>query len=324
MEEAKTEITLELGAIPDGRDTWHPAAEGGWRENLEKVQDIDRYFGDKIDFRAIPYEGTKSLLSGGRKGRVSPAELIQCIKFYNRSGLPFMVPFNGGLCLEETPIDISGTRFKTEQLVLEALANSAETTGQTNVVTVLRDELRDFVRKEYPNLRIVGSCIRYVGGRKGEFDGEKRMAEDLDLFDEIVPLNQHTVPQFLSKFEDRIDKIIVFLCLGCACNGEGEEGFYRCYRHHVEEELFNQGKEKGTPLPISVEEFSFMGSKLDTLNPMCFAEPLERREEDLRELLDMGVRKFKLPRIGTQELAVFNSIFQIKRAVEESRYGFSG
>jgi len=324
MEGKKTEITVELGAIPDGPDAYHPAAERGWQENLEEIQRMDRLFGDQIDVKAIPYEGTKSLLSGGRKGRVAYPELIQCMRFYNREGLPFMVPFNGGLCLEEGLIDVSEARFKTEQIVLEALANSAEKSGQINVVTVLRDELREFVRKEYPNLRIVGSCLRYIGGRKGEFDGEKRMTEDLDLFDEIVPLNQHTVPQFLSRFQDRIDQIIAFLCLGCACDGKGEEGFYRCYNHHVEEEFFNQGRDLDTPLPISVEDFDFMGSKLDTLTPECFAEQLENRPEDLKEILEMGVRKFKIPRIAIEKLEVFNAIYQVRRIIEEGNYGFSG
>ncbi len=292
-------LTIEFGAL-DASCTEIPFRDPigyGCASAMNSADELVKKCPD-IDFTLLPYEGTSSPLSGGRKEWLSSDDLIRTIGLYNAEGYPFAVPFNGGLRFRETTFDVANDpRFETEMKVLHALADSGAKYGVDNHVTITHDSLLSVVREHFPELTTVASCIRFVGGRRGEFGGVDEYRRAFEDFDLVVPLNQHTTWQFLSQFRDRVDQMLLFLNMECSRNDQRE-----CYKCYCGYEEMASGSDELVGAPVPAGDFDCLVSPdIGGLDPrlrnQCNNKGAKLAErEDIIDLALEGVNKFKIAR----------------------------
>jgi hypothetical protein len=302
---SQRDLTVEFGVKKATGETitdWRcPDLEAQIEESAVKINRLRRKYFSRLGLviEPIPYEGTTCLFHGGRERDIPPAALARTATLFNQQGIAFMVPLAGGLFL---PRDFDPTRMdlQVERSILEVLARNSAAYGVQNVVTVLRDELLALIRRDYPELRVSASCIRFLGGKQGIFVGEEEYRRAFQLFDMVVPLSQHTSFAFLSRFSEHAEKIMAFLSIGCA-----NADLYECYDHYYRVDLRQTPSQQ---LPITVEdkphhkEFEFIASSLPVCSPTATCRTpnlnafLSHRPEELRSLVAMGVNHFKIPR----------------------------
>jgi len=312
------ELSIEYGAVDsliDPIDTCEADIEILADRVVETVEEVRTGTGNVL-LKPIPYESFASWLCGGREAVLTIDKLKQIINVYNRKGISFMVPFNGGLVLpERETIDVirNSRRYNFEREVLELLAENTARYDVENQVTVLRDDLLDNIRRHFSNLITVASCIKFVGGREGKFKGQGEYDEAFEKYDLVCPLNQHTNYDFLEQYIQNAHQIIAFLQLGC-----DHPNLHHCYEHYFAMEMIGDRKAvtkeelEAHPGYIPADEFTSIQSGLSLMNPedqcidddlplinpedQCIDGELSSREWDLKELIRIGVNKFKVPR----------------------------
>ena len=274
-------------------------------ETLDRIRSFFRNYDIEpdIDF----YDGLDDTrFTGGRhQKRFRIRRRRQDIKRLNENGFSFMLALNGGLRHQhERDFD------HKERSTLDLLALGNQKYGVRNKVTITREHLYDIVRRDYPNLEVIASCIQQLDPRRTEDYGEK-----LRKYDGVVILNQHTKPMFLREYEEHAGKMIAFLNLQC-----NRTNLYKCLLHYLRIE---QGCEHNHELdycpaahdldvaPCQIESSTRVAltnhealtQALIDLHRIdrgeedpCLGGDLTHRPYDLSGLLEMGVRTFKFPR----------------------------
>lgn len=219
---------IEFGAF-DGYYSHDPSAIPVVQE-IEKIQEVIRTtFGDQVEVTFLPYEGTRSLMGGGRVDAPTPAQLTAAVQDFNQAGISFMVALNGGRGLpRNAEIDLMSYRLDTERRILDTLAEYGAVNNVTNHVTVVHDGLWEVIKRDYPSVSTTASCIRFVGGKEGEFKGREEYTEAFNRFDAVVPLNQHTTPQFLAEWKAFATKMMPLLNSKCDI-----ENTMQCLVHYL-------------------------------------------------------------------------------------------
>lgn len=255
----------------------------------------------------VPYEGTKSLLSGGKASILSLGDILEFIEFFSERGRSVMVPFNGGINVrKDIVLDLNGDkRFGIEREILGCLDHYSKKYGVEHSVTLLRDDIRDQIATLYPGLRKVASCIKFAGGKTGSFRGMREYEDAFETYDRVVIAPQHTDPQFLERFAENIHKAVLLVLTGCS-----REDLSHCYDHYLEQERAIQIQ---TWLNWEKDELEQVESREDfACIPKCteFEDycPFSKEKDEkkprtlieaphtVRKLIETGVRNFKSDR----------------------------
>lgn len=264
---------------------------------LDRMTQIRRQFEDKADLDLVPFERPMgAALKGGRYyPGLGLRSFGMCCERFNRDGYSFMAPLNGGLVTTApyAPIDLESKIFDTDRAALSVLAENSSKFGVTNYVTVTRDDVRDFIRKKFPGLKIIASCAKFVGGHADVFKGKREYDDAFEGYDYVTPVNQHSTPEFLDRWRGHVKKIVLLLLT--ECNGELSRD---CFEHYVRSQsvlfngLYNRSKE-------------FSGDFVKVTDPCFLAKTkcagslwgslLTSRIVDLMRLVDFGVDRFKIP-----------------------------
>ncbi|MBT6048399.1 MAG: hypothetical protein HOG49_16480, partial [Candidatus Scalindua sp.] len=192
-----------------------------------------------IGINMWPYARVKSVLSGGRKAVFDKKQLMEISQRFNRSGTPFILAWNGGIGMQKNlEIDWDSPHFRHVYKLLAHLQGG----HPDNAVTLMRDDVLDQVCEAFPYLKKIASCMKFMGGKRGEFsiepgDDEYDRAMRDDRLDYIVPANQHSTPEFLHRFRDRIEKLILFLDLKCS-----RSNMHECLLHMAEFEKLHHSR----------------------------------------------------------------------------------
>jgi len=292
-------ITFEYGAREVARFEGGTHVEASLKSQDELAKEYPGF-----DIKLLPYDSIHTPLSGGRQLLdLQPLDYLgiaDLIRSYNQRGIPFMVPFNGGTSLPRSfRIDLlSDERLEVARRVLEVLAENGQRYGVQNSVTVARDDVRESVRSAFPDLSILASSLKFVGGYEGEFKGFKEYEDGFRDFDKVVIVNQHSTPDFLHRYREWVQKMVVFLTLGC-----DNRNLSKCFTHYAIldpsdglDPDFNWRRFPGRILYIPND------SPYYPLQGDC--KPDEKRgtlllysiRPFLIKLFEMGVRQFKFPR----------------------------
>lgn len=257
-----------------------------------------------LELDCVPYDGGEGiLLGGGGRGDQPFHNCTDFVRGYNERGIGVMVPLNGGVLLDpEHTFDIVGDeRFRNEMAILELLERNSHDHDVKNWVTIYRDELLGVIEEHFPSLGTMASCIRFVGGKQGVFKGLEEYRRAFEMFDRVVPLNQHSMPLFLSQFgAEAIAKMMIFLNLPCSSND-----LFRCYGEYInlESTLYpDWGVQPHEMCRLQREDFTSIppaeGFPSRSCNWRGVGGDLSAmgRREHLGRMIQMGVNRFKMPR----------------------------
>jgi len=250
-----------------------------------------------IDLEILIYSGVSSPLSGGRPDRVSLQQAAVLARTLNMEGIRFCLAINGGLTLR--PL-LGQDVLRQIDPMLDIISSSGQTHRLRNSVVITHPGLLPHIRSNYPELETIASCIQPLYPF-AEHDYQ-RAFEDYDF---VVPLNQHTTPEFLSQYRNYADRMLVFLTLGC-----GIPHFAKCYVHYLDIEsgypTHNEASTRVSPKSLEV-----IPCQLKEPHRGCDDGALITREEDLLGLLHMGIRKFKIPRNGLLRMQVLSKLLDM-------------
>jgi hypothetical protein len=274
-------------------------------ETLDGIRSFFRNYDIEPDI--VFYDGLDGTrFTGGREReeRLRISKLRKRIRRLNRRKKSFMLTLNGGLRhQDEFGFD------DREKRTLDLLAFGNQRYETKNKVTITREHLYDILRRDYPELEVIASCIQQLDPGRTEDYGDK-----LKKYDGVVILNQHTTPEFLRQYEEHAGKMIAFLNLQC-----NRTNLYKCLLHYLRIE---QGCEHNSELeycpaanelditPCQIESSERVSLtdhealtetlidvfEIDREEDPCLRGDLAHRAYDLSGLIKMGIRTFKLPR----------------------------
>jgi hypothetical protein len=234
-----------------------------------------------IDLQIVPYAGSGGAHRGGRLVRSDNEALPGLITILNSAGIPFIYAMNGGLLFDETVLP-----DESEARVLDVLAACGNRFGLKNKVVITRGALLRYLRRTYPVLEVVASCIQQTSPREcGPYDVKLRE------YDYVVPLNQHTTYDCLKGLGADADRLIVFLMLTC-----GAVDTRCCYGDYLAHERISPDV---ILQQLATAVFSgLIPSRLSPEDSGCNwpGAALNTRLPDLTALIRMGVNKFKVTR----------------------------
>jgi hypothetical protein len=203
-------------------------------------------------------------------------------------------------------LNISLDLDEEEKKVLALLQQGNSQRGVKNKVVVTHELMLPYMKEHYPAVEVVASCLQAVNPRLySPFQNQVRnpsfQGHYPDVFrdyDFVVPLNQHTTSDFLKQFRGYAPKMILFIGLECATND-----LKQCFWHLQGIEYNNYPSDVERTFIKEDEIPDFLSSKLPKEAegcPLYYIEDrgasLLRRQEDFKNLLKMGVNKFKIPR----------------------------
>lgn len=263
---------------------------------LKQIADLRDEFSESINLILIPYFGLETQLSLFHRGSsFSRTKALQLISELNSAKQSVMVPLNGGVTL---PPDhpFSDPLFSFDRRFIEALSAISVKHSVENYVTVTPDQVRAYIKKYFSNLKVIASCVKFVGGEKGKFKGVAEYANAFQDYDSVVALNQHASFDFLKQFEADAKKMILLLNLDCA-----SADLYTCYLKHYcsfQGAFLNDrwpavGREVFDFIP---RQFAVGPGKMRICQSCDGTGRLENRKQDLERFISMGVNKFKFPR----------------------------
>jgi len=252
---------------------------------VDVIRDIQKRAVDKygIEIYIIPYSGIQSSFSGGRPTDQTLEYFTDKINVLNESSKSFNLVINGGLRFGS---QINDYDLSTERECMNFLSKNNEIYGVENSITITHNTLFKLAKENYPNLKIISSCIQ-------QLDPEN-LNDYKELFlkyDYVIPLNQHTSYDILSQFAQFANQMIVFLFLTCSL-----DNLYRCYLHYQKIETMSSTCSPKEIFTVSSEEFNTIPKNMNITKTSLVGGQLAKRSEDLRKLLDMGVNKFKIQR----------------------------
>jgi hypothetical protein len=242
-------------------------------ETIEANKIAER-FGHRLEF--VIYSSFPSRNAGGRIPDFKYSEFVEFVKMLNESQISVSLALNGSIGLENISLD------NNESSALELMAENNNIIKSRNMVIIANDSIRTQVKKDYPNIPVIGSCIKTLLYEKPE-----DYITDLNYFDYIVPMNQDTTPDFLGRFNTP-EKWIVLLTSNC-----GEANLQLCYNHYLSEQA-DASKipidEKTYNKKISRKTYGFTNSCKNRMARLI------DRPDDLRGLKHIGINKFKVQR----------------------------
>lgn len=290
----KPRITIEVG-LRDANGCFEGMRH--FPAVLEKMTQIRRQFEDKADLDLVPFERPMgAALKGGRYySGLSSFNFASCCEHFNENGYSFMAPLNGGLVTTApyAPIDLESKIFDTDRAALSVLAENSSKFGVINYVTVARDDVRDFIRKKFPELKIIASCAKFVGGHAGVFKGEGEYDDAFEGYDYVTPVNQHSTPEFLDRRRGHVKKMVLLLLTGCNCVLSRD-----CFEHYVKAQsplfngLFNRSKKFSGDFARVADPYFLAKSECAG---SLWGSLLTSRIVDLMRFVDFGVDRFKIP-----------------------------
>jgi hypothetical protein len=258
------------------------ADDAGLIGRIEAVRDIG--VAHKVDLDILIYSGVSSPLSGGRPDRVSLQRAESLARSLNAEGVRFCLAINGGLKLG--PV-LSEEILRQVDPLLDIIAGAGSENGIRNSVVITHPGLLPYVRASYPELETIASCIQPLYPF-----AEHDYRTAFERYDYVVPLNQHATPTFLSNYREYVDRMLVFLTLGC-----GTPHFAKCYAHYLSIESHYPTNEAYAKR-VHPRSLNIIPCQLSEPHRDCDYGALSERADDLEALLRMGVRKFKIPRNG--------------------------
>lgn len=244
-----------------------------------------------IELEVLIYTGMVTRLSGGRPTDFKMRDVESIVHSLNSSGRRMNLAINGGL---NSGPDLALKALHDLDYVLSMLTESTLTHGVKNSVIITHPRLFEYISNEYPDLGTVASCIQALYPFC-QYDYGKAFR----TYDCVVPLNQHTTPEFLEQYSNYSPKMLVFLTLGC-----GTSNLAKCFDHytHIESEYLNS---ENAPAQPNNRRFAPLPSQLADKRFNCDNADLASRERDLACLIRMGVNMFKVPRNGILRESVF-------------------
>jgi len=250
--------------------------------------------GYRLPVKVVPYDGVRdTILGGANRAPFKKPPDIETVEAgvirANELGMSFKIALNGGLQIPGKIDLVNDTRFKNDLRALELLAEEGARHGVENIVTIYRDEVLEVVRKLFPNLATSASTIRYAAPRTEE-EHEAKYRQDLNDFDQVIPIPQHTIAEFLRRFQYEIGKIVIFPFLTC-----GQADLGACQAHY--RDLYSGLDNRYRPNPNKDCR-------------QCKNGGLFKDEEEFKDVIGLGVSSFKVARNdGNKGLP--NSIKQI-------------
>jgi len=271
-----------------------------------KQQEINRSKG--VPISVVPYNGVRdTVLASARRTPIVDSPSIEMLKIgtakANELGMGLKVAMNGGLQIPGQIDLVNDPRFRNDLQVLELLAEEGAKNGVQNIVAVYRNEVLEVVRNLFPNLLVAASTIRYAVPRTEE-EHEKKYREDLAIFDQVVPIPQHTTSGFLRKFKEDADKLVIFPFLRCA-----QPDLTACQLHYNEVYSGLDSEYKQNPNKDCRK---------------CTGEALFSREEDAKKVIALGVSNFKLARndsgngLSSRLKEIANIYLLVQRRIERA------
>lgn len=169
--------------------------------------------------------------------------------------------------------------------ILSLLQDNNKRFDLENGVIVTNARFFEMIKEHFPGVRTIASCIQALNSENSEYGPR---FEEYDL---VTILNQHSCREYLAKYRGSADRMIVQLKSGC---GRGD--LYECYLHYCElEKNMSTSSVIGAQV-LEREGFHVIPSQFGDLGCYSPEAVLLRRERDLLDLLEMGVRKFKVQR----------------------------
>jgi len=264
-------------------------------DQIKAVRNIAARHG--IDLEMLIYSGVSSPLSGGRPDRVSLQRCEALANSLNSTGLRFCLAINGGLTLGPT---LSREILAQVDPLLDVISRSGQTHRVRNSVVIVHPGLFRHIRSYFSELETIASCIQPLYPF-----ADHDYLQAFEDYDYVVPLNQHATPQFLKQYRDYVDQMLIFLTLEC-----GIPHFAKCYAHYVAIESDYRTSES-TLTRINPKSLDVVPCQLEERYCGCDDGALIDREDDLAELLRMGVWKFKVPRNGLLRRQVLTKLLQM-------------
>jgi hypothetical protein len=247
-------------------------------ERLKKRARVE----DGVELVLAPYTGSSGAHRGGRHVREDNAAVPSLVRHLNADGIPFVFVMNGGLLFDESVLPDPG-----EERILEAMAQAGGTAELRNRVAISRQALLPYLRRSYPGVEVMASCIQQTSPRECA-----PYADKLRAYDHVVVLNQHTTGAFLGTLAGcDLGRLVVFLKLQC-----GSPDTRCCYADYLAHE--------DNPPETIVRELTtrpmnaLIGSQLREEHSGCNWDlaALIRRPSDLEAVVSMGIRQFKVTR----------------------------
>ena len=267
------DITIEMGYFPlTGGTKGKPDLE--WIQEQKQIaaqHDVTLHF--------MIYDGITSTNSGGRP-ILGQERFLDILPFCNSNEMPVIMAPNGGLLRPEvTELDAK------EHSHLDELAKSAQTHKLKNKVIVTYPSIADQVRKEYPGLELIASCIQQVETRFPETYQQK-----FEKYDYVVPLNQDINFETLSPLKQYADKMIIFLTLPCQSSDRDT-----CRKHYMILETQATAEDQREAAE-KVLQSHYADSELENCNCLN-SNALFKYPKKLLPLMGLGVNKFKYQRM---------------------------
>jgi hypothetical protein len=216
-------------------------------------------------------------------------------------GGSFSLALNGGLTLPGL-VQLNDADLE----VLSLLNRNNRKKGVKNKVTVTHEGMLPLIRRRFPALDVIASCIQSLNPRQQEGYEEK-----FRKYDYVVPLNQHTTYENLRQYARYADKMILFIRLVCA-----RRNLMACYTHYARvESHFGEPSERELIHEKDLPDFApcvlpETSSGCYLLKQPSVCSSLVDREEDIAGLMGMGVNKFKIPRSAPIRSHTFERLMQ--------------
>lgn len=260
-----------------------------------------------IDLEVIVYEGSSGRHRGVRPVSPSNDALPELIGTLNGAGIPFIYAMNGGLLHHAEVLP-----DESEIRVLDSLSYCGLASGLKNKVVITRHALLPWLRRTYPTLEVIASCVQQVSPRES-----RPYAAKFQDYDYVVPLNQHTTYDFLKDLREFAGRLIVFLKLTC-----GMSDTRYCYSDYLSMEKvpWETIVRQLTTVPPGL----LLPSGLTEADSGCNSprSALVTREHDLAGLIGMGVSTFKVSRAQQLMPDEYRTLTRLMR--EHQPEGLSG
>lgn len=294
-------LLIECGI--DSLAPFSPCQQSRLLERIVCVEDVAASHG--VELEVIVYMGMVTRLSGGRPTDLELPDVKLIVQSLNATGRRVNLAINGGL---NSGMDLAPKALHNLDYALSMLAESALIYGVRNSVTITHPRLFEYICTEYPDLGTVASCIQALYPFC-QYD----YGEVFRTYDCVVPLNQHTTPEFLEQYRSYSYKMLVFLTLGC-----GTPNLAKCFNHYTHiESGYSIGENLSAPQ--NNKRFAPLPSQLADERFDCDNADLASRERDLERLIRMGVNMFKIPRNGILRKSVFLKLLSFVNGRYEGR-----
>ncbi len=269
--------------------------------NIEKfIAEINALFNLRLNVLVYSRERLQHASFMNQHEHEDEGKITTLYQQLNAKHLPFNLALNG------SPTRTTSTALnKTELKFIEKMVQSGIDTGTRNSITIADNALLPTLRKAFPELEIIASCISAVFEPNIiHFENKFKTLSTQDkflteyysflysLYDKVVPLSQLSSFNFLSSLTTESSvlskKTILFLNHFC-----GTRDLNDCSAHY-------NGIQPITKMPIIPKQFyatkenHFSGEGWRGCQHSYFSNGLINRPTDFSDILDLGINTFKI------------------------------